>query len=125
KQAGTPRRSGDDIFLDREARPEAEALQRPGDAQSRQAVGRRTEKRFTTVIDAAGVGTDEAADGVEEGRLAGPIGPDDAVDLTGLDPQRHLVERDNATETHHQAGNLEGRGGWRRHVQPRSNTTAA
>ena len=49
---------------------------------------------------AAGVGADEAADDVEQRRLARAVGADDADDLAGRDRQRDVVERRQAAEAH-------------------------
>ena len=37
---------------------------------------------------------------VDERRLAGAVGPDQAMDPSGFDPDRHIVDRDEPTELH-------------------------
>src|SRR5256885_2196161 len=49
---------------------------------------------------AAPLGADEAADDVEESGLARAVGSDDADDPAGLDHERQVVERHQATEAH-------------------------
>src|SRR4029077_11311237 len=51
-------------------------------------------------LDAAGVGDDEAVERVEERRLAGAVGSDDAEDLAGADLERNVVQRLEPSETH-------------------------
>src|SRR5215208_8218107 len=48
--------------------------------------------------DPALIDRDEAADGVEQSRLAGPVGADHGDDLAGRDPQIDLRERSQAAE---------------------------
>ena len=48
--------------------------------------------------DPALVDRDEAANGVEQSRLAGPVGADHGYDLAGRDPQIDLRECAQATE---------------------------
>ena len=43
--------------------------------------------------DRAGVGAEDPEQAVEQGGLAGPVGPDQADRLTGLDAERQLVQR--------------------------------
>ena len=54
--------------------------------------GRTRAQRAPAPRDVAVVGAHEAADDVEERRLAGAVGPDDADDLAGRDRQRDLLE---------------------------------
>ncbi len=53
------------------------------------------------------VGTEEARDDVEEGRLAGAVGPDDADDLAVLGVERHVVEGGVAAEAERDPAHLE------------------
>jgi len=100
-------RCGDDIFQDRQARPESKALERPGNAQPRQAVGRRPEQRLAPVGDPARIGPHKAADRVEEGRLAGPVGADDRNHLARTDLQRDPIERQDSAEADGEVRDLE------------------
>ena len=56
----------------------------------------------------AGIGADEAGDGVDEGRLAGAVGADQAEDLAGSDVEVDAVEGDDATEADGEVAHLEG-----------------
>ena len=56
--------------------------------------------------DGAAVGHLPAADDVEQRRLAGAVGPDQAVDAGQRDRQSHVVEGDNAAERLAQARGL-------------------
>src|SRR5712692_5805761 len=59
--------------------------------------------------DAAGVAPLEAGDAVEERRLAGAVGTDEAVDPAGLEAQRDAVDRGDAAEALLDAVDLERR----------------
>jgi hypothetical protein len=50
--------------------------------------------------DLARVGLDEAAQDVQQRRLAGAVRPDDAEHLPGLDRERYGVEGGETAETH-------------------------
>ncbi len=49
------------------------------------------------------VGLVDAAEHLDEGRLAGAVGADQAVDLTGIEAQRHTIDRRDAGEALDQA----------------------
>src|SRR5258708_39394624 len=51
----------------------------------------------------------EAAQTIEERRLAGAVGTDEAADLTGGDLEGDVVQRDDAAEANRQAANAEER----------------
>ena len=88
------------VLQDRQPRPEAEALERAGDPQLRQLVGRRPEQRLAAVSDRAPFRANESANGVEQGGLTGTVGTDDAVNLIGLCPERDVVQRQHSAEAH-------------------------
>src|SRR5690606_11763602 len=50
----------------------------------------------------------QAADGVDEGRLAGTVGPDQADDLTSLDLDRDILQSAEPVEHRSDADRLEG-----------------
>src|SRR5262249_60997500 len=78
--------------------------------------------------DRALVGAVEAADRVEQRRLAGAVRADDRDDLTAADAQAHLVDRDQRAETHAHAVDLEqgrpGRGPLHRAVRAGASSTS-
>ena len=72
-------------------------------------MGCRAEQRLPTVVDPAGIGTNESADRVEERRLAGAVRSDDGDDLTRLDTKGNLIQRQDPPEADGEVDNLEGR----------------
>src|SRR5690242_17860969 len=78
--------------------PETERLQRAYDPHLRKTMRPDTRVDAAFEADGAGVRRYEAADDVEEGRLAGSVRPDQADDLASPNRKRHGVERLEAAE---------------------------
>ena len=87
------------VLVHGQAGAESDTLERAGDAQLGQVVRVMPAEPASPVGQAAAPRVDEPADDVEQGRLAGAVRPDDAHHLATADPHRHLVERQEATET--------------------------
>jgi hypothetical protein len=97
--AGLPAVEGDgERLLDGEGRVEPGVLERPADAPAGPLVGRQRGDVDAVEQHEAPVGLGDAGDDVEEGGLAGAVGPDDADDLAGLDHEGHVVDRPDAAE---------------------------
>ena len=62
------------------------------------------------------LGGDEAGQGVDQGRLARAVGPDEAHDLAFPDGQRGVIDRGEATEADGEAGAGQDLGRWRRAI---------
>ncbi len=77
---------------------QAEILEGAADAERGDAVARRLEQRAPLEADRAAVEAIEPGQAVEQRRLAGAVGPDQAEDLAGRDVERDAVERDDAAE---------------------------
>ena len=75
-----------------------DALEGARDPEPGQVVRMVPAQDGVAVADGARARMDEAADDVEQGRLARAVGPDDADDLTAADRHRHLDEGQEATE---------------------------
>jgi hypothetical protein len=69
------------VLQDGQVREQPDALERPGDAQLREAVRRGAGQRLAAPGEGARLRLDEAADDVEQGRLAGAVGADDPEHL--------------------------------------------
>ena len=88
------------VLADGQAGEEADALQRPGDPQRGQPVGADPVKRLPAPAHRARRRLDEAADDVEQRRLAGAVGADDAEHLALRDLERDAVQRGDAAKRH-------------------------
>src|SRR5260370_25724607 len=84
-------------------------LERAADTERCDRVLRQVEQRPALELDAAAVGMVESAQTVEERRLAGAVGTDEAADLTGGDLEGDVVQRDDAAEANRQAADAEER----------------
>ena len=84
-----------------------DALQRAGDPEPGELVRANPVQHGLAEAHAAGVGAHEAADDVEERRLARAVGADHADDLAGRDRQRDVVERRQAAEAHRETVHLQ------------------
>src|SRR5271163_815342 len=65
----------------------------------------------------------DAADTIEQCRLARPVGADQTADLATLDIERHTGKRDHAAEAHDHVAHAKQGGigpSWRRHAVSRS-----
>src|SRR3989442_7421814 len=108
-----------DVLEHGQRREEREVLERPPDAERRDAMGRQPEDRAAVEADVASVGRVEAAQAVEERRLAGAVRADEADDRSLVHVERDGVEREDAPETDREVVN-----GQDRH-QARANFTTA
>src|SRR5439155_1677291 len=79
-------------------REEGEVLERPPDAELRDPMGRQPEDRTAVEADITLVGRGEAAQAVEERRLAGAVRADEADDLPRVHVEGDGVEREDAAE---------------------------
>ena len=86
------------IVEHRLAREQREVLEGAGDADLGDPVRRAVEQRAALEQDLASVGRVEAAEAIEQCRLAGAVGADQAEDLALLQLERDAVERDDAAE---------------------------
>ena len=75
-------------------------LERPADADFRNGVAGLAEDRASFKEDVAAVGDVEPREAIEERRLAGAVGADEADDLPRRNVKRYAVEGDNAAEAH-------------------------
>src|SRR6185503_968936 len=75
----------EDVLEHRERAEEREVLERAADAERGDGVGRQFEERSSAEEDVASAGIVKAAQAVEERRLAGAVGPDQADDRSGND----------------------------------------
>src|SRR5437867_947388 len=100
-----------DVVEHAHALEEGDVLERAGDAERRHLV--RPEARPVLVVedDPPLVGVLEAADHVEQCRLAGAVGADDGHDLSAPDGDAHAVKRLHRPEADADGVDLEERGG--------------
>src|SRR5437773_1758038 len=97
----TPRAAVDadhDVLEHGQRREEGEVLERPPDAELRDPMGRQPEDRTAVEADITLVGRGEAAQAVEERRLAGAVRADEADDLPRVHVEGDGVEREDAAE---------------------------
>ncbi len=91
-------RAQNDVLRDRERRRELEVLVDHADP-GRDGLGRSGESdRGAAHQHLAGGARQKAIENVHEGRLAGPVLPDEGVDLTGPDSERRIVDCDEVSE---------------------------
>src|SRR5439155_17720008 len=86
------------VLSDGHGRERAHDLEGAPDTQAGDPVGRHDADRLFLPADVARVRTSESADAVEEGRLAGAVGPDDAEYLAGFDRKGHAGQGLDAAE---------------------------
>src|SRR5207237_8212012 len=79
KEIGTNARADQEVLEDCQSGPESEALERAGNSQPRQLVGRGAEQRLAAVADRAPRRPKKAAHGIEAGGVAGAGGCGEAV----------------------------------------------
>ena len=77
---------------------EREVLERAGDPEAGDAVGRYREQVLAVEGDRARERAVDPAEAVEHRRLAGAVRPDEAHDLALVDREAQTVERDDAPE---------------------------
>src|SRR2546426_1529363 len=90
----------DQVLGDGHRAPQLEVLKCARDAEARSHVRRRIDQRVAFEEDRALVRGDDAGDAVEERRLAGAVGTDQAEDLAAVQVQRHSVQSDDSAEAH-------------------------
>ncbi len=95
------------IVEHRLALEQGEVLKGAANAEVGDAMGRPAEQRAAREPDIAADRRVKAAQAIEQGRLARPIGPDQPEDLTLIEIERHAVERDDAAEPYHDLADLE------------------
>src|SRR5918997_2908585 len=100
-----------DVVADRHRPEYLEALERAGDTEPGPLVGGHTDDVAAVEPDPAPLDRLQAADGVEERRLAGAVRPDEPRRLAGRHVQVHEVQRLDAPEGHGDLLDLEERHG--------------
>src|SRR5579884_4313432 len=98
-----------DVVVGAEPADQLRRLEGAPDAGARAAIRGEPGDLATVEADAARVGALQAGDGVEQRRLAGTVGTDQADHLAARDAQRHRVERREPVESHVDAAHLEQR----------------
>ena len=88
----------EDVLERRHAPEEADVLVRPREAEVRDPIGTQLVDGEAVEGDAALVDLVEAGDAVEEGRLAGAVGPDDADDGALVDGEVQGIDGQQAAE---------------------------
>ena len=91
-------KAGEHVVEGRELREHARPLERADDSAGGDLAGTEPTERRVAVADLAAERTDVAGDRVERRRLPGPVGPDQARDRAGLDPERDARQRRHAAE---------------------------
>src|SRR5207253_6698082 len=87
------KRADDDVVEQGKARESPHDLEGAPDSCSADCERRLADELAAVELDAAGTGDDEAVERVEERRLAGAVGSDDAEDLALADLERNLLQR--------------------------------
>ena len=82
----------------RHLREQLDVLERAGDAEGGNPVGPDPFDALAAPADVADLRDVHLADGVEDRRLAGAVGPDDGEQLAVGDGERHVVDRHHAAE---------------------------
>jgi hypothetical protein len=90
-----------------EAAEEADVLEGASQPQPRALVRREIVERRVVEADATGVGGQDPAHAVEQGRLARAVGADQGVDGAGLDHEVDAVQDSQTTERFRDAAQLE------------------
>ena len=91
-------RADHDVLRDGERREQREVLERARDAELGDAVRGHREQVLAREGDAPRRRLVEAAEAVEQRRLAGAVGPDERADLALLDLERQVGEREDPAE---------------------------
>src|SRR5581483_5221844 len=100
----------DEDVLEHGHRPEQlEVLERAGDPAADHAVLRDAEKALAFEAQLSRVGSVEAGDEVEDGRLAGAVRADQADDLALRHVERDVVDRDDPAEAARDVPDLQQR----------------
>ena len=85
------------------------ALERPRDAAPGQLVRPQPRQRPAAEADRPGLRADEAAQHVQQRRLAGAVGADDPGHLPPRGRERDVVQRREAAEPHRDPAHIQGR----------------
>ena len=107
------KRADDDVVEQGQARESSHDLEGAPDSRPADCERRLADELAAVELDAAGTGDDEAVERVEERRLAGAVGSDDAEDLALADLERNLLQRAEPSETHRHV--VHGEQGFRIH----------
>ena len=91
-------RADRDVVEHRHVGQDAQVLERPADAETGDAVGPHADDGAALETDFSLGRRDEAADQVEQRRLAGAVGPDQADQLVGVDMAGDGIDRDQPLE---------------------------
>ena len=106
-----------DVFLDRHAAEEGEVLERAGDADAGQRLRLAVRPVHAVEFDSAPIDGVNPADGVQHGRLAGAVRPDDREDGSASDVEADAFEGPDAAERDADVLDAEnGVGGCRRKI---------
>ena len=92
------KRPQQEVLLDREVAEDAGHLQHEAHPQPRALVRRQTGDVDVAEADRPAVGLQPPIDEVEQAALPGPVRPDQASQLTTLQLQRQVVDRDEPSE---------------------------
>src|SRR5689334_19903340 len=98
-----------DVAPDGHAAEQGEVLEGAADAERRHAMPRLLQKLGTVEGDAAGFRLIEAAQAIEQRRLAGTVRTDQAANLPATHLERHIVQRHDAAEADRQTANRQQR----------------
>ena len=105
-----------DVVAHRHGLEQGKILKRPTDPETGNAMARQLQQTLACEVNGAGAGLIEAAQTIEERRLAGAVRADQAADLPGLDIERDIVEGHDPAEAHRQSFDAEQwRAALRRH----------
>src|SRR6267143_2092864 len=91
-------RDDEQVLQRRQLREDADDLEGPADAAAGDLPGLEAVDALAAEAHAAGVEALDAGDAVEQRRLAGAVGTDEAVDAPGLQRQGDVVDGGHATE---------------------------
>ena len=100
----------EDVLRDGEPRHQVELLVDRGDAELHRGLRRGQRDGLALPEDLALVGLVAGGEHLDQGRLAGAVLPQQAVDLAGTDVEVDAAEREHAGEALHDAAHLEERG---------------
>ena len=98
-----------DVAADGHAAEEREILEGAADAERRHAMTRLLQELVAVESDAAGFRLIEAAEAIEQRRLAGAVRADEAANLPAPDLEGHFVQRDDAAEADRQLADRQQR----------------
>ena len=88
-----------EVLHDRYGLKQLGLLERAGNTSGNDGVGRQAQQIDTAEGNRSPFRMIEAADAIEHGGLAGPVGPNETEDLAFIDIERDIVEGDDAPKT--------------------------